>query len=74
MHSDLSAHLHSDECNAIIKRLQNCRQENAFMKFLGACNDIDRELVKCLRRDREAKRKKNKESSDLRYKRNTTSQ
>lgn len=44
------------------------------MKFLGACNDIDRELVKCLRRDREAKRKKNKESSDLRYKRNTTSQ
>uniref|UniRef100_A0A6M2DR29 COX assembly mitochondrial protein n=1 Tax=Xenopsylla cheopis TaxID=163159 RepID=A0A6M2DR29_XENCH len=69
MHSDLSPHLHSDECNILIQRLQNCHKENTFTKFLGACNEIDTELKKCLRKDREVKRRKNKEIAELRYNR-----
>uniref|UniRef100_A0A0V0G994 COX assembly mitochondrial protein n=1 Tax=Triatoma dimidiata TaxID=72491 RepID=A0A0V0G994_TRIDM len=61
MHSDLSPHLHTVECNIVISKLKECHADNTFLKFLGVCSDIDRELVKCLKKEREAKRKKNAE-------------
>ncbi|XP_076055864.1 protein Abitram-like isoform X3 [Oratosquilla oratoria] len=51
MHPDLSKHLHSEECNRLIERLNVCHEENKFRKFLGACNDIDRELNQCLKQE-----------------------
>ncbi|XP_014089985.1 COX assembly mitochondrial protein 2 homolog [Bactrocera oleae] len=55
MHTDLSPHLHTSECNTLIEQLNNCHIENQFAKFLGVCNDIDNQLVRCLKRERQAR-------------------
>ncbi|CAH1407994.1 unnamed protein product [Nezara viridula] len=63
MHPDLSSHLHSDECNLLIQKLLDCRKENKIGHWFGKCTDIDFELNKCLKREREEKRKRNAESA-----------
>ncbi|XP_006821845.1 COX assembly mitochondrial protein 2 homolog [Saccoglossus kowalevskii] len=64
MHGDLSPHLHSEECNIIIQQLHNCHKENPWKKFIGACNELDASMVRCLRREREGRRAANKLKSD----------
>ncbi|KAK8392134.1 hypothetical protein O3P69_017619 [Scylla paramamosain] len=59
MHPDLSPHLHSDKCNALIDQLHSCHEENKLMKFMGACNDIDRAVLKCLKAERLQRRANN---------------
>ncbi|KAL5021953.1 hypothetical protein ScPMuIL_001108 [Solemya velum] len=61
MHPDLSTHLHSDECNKIIQAYSQCHVDNPWKKFLGACNELDREMNACIKREREDRRKANKE-------------
>ncbi|XP_044763183.1 COX assembly mitochondrial protein 2 homolog [Coccinella septempunctata] len=63
MHPDLSSHLHTDECNLLIESLQKCHEENPFLKFFGKCNQQDTLMVKCLRQERLARRRKNFEAS-----------
>ncbi|XP_073461642.1 COX assembly mitochondrial protein 2 homolog isoform X2 [Aquarana catesbeiana] len=62
--ADLSPHLHTDECNVIINMLKRCHTENKFLKYFGQCNDIDREMRKCLRGEYENNRNASRARSD----------
>lgn len=64
MHTDLSAHLHSDECNQLIRLLQNCHADHPFAKFVGICNDEDAYMLRCLKKERIGRRALNRQKSD----------
>eukprot|EP00127_Corallochytrium_limacisporum_P003816 Clim_evm30s153 gene=Clim_evmTU30s153 len=51
MHPPLDEHLHSSECNKIIRELELCHKDNPWMQYLGVCNDIKNQLNQCLREE-----------------------
>ncbi|XP_075234218.1 COX assembly mitochondrial protein 2 homolog isoform X2 [Lycorma delicatula] len=57
MHTNLSPHLHTDECNLLIKELSECLGNNRFRKFLLVCDDLEVKVEQCLKKEIIAKRK-----------------
>ena len=59
MHPPLHPHLHSEDCRKIIEALARCHAEHTWKKYLGACNDLKRELDRCLKKEYAEKRRLN---------------
>ena len=58
MHSPLDAHLHTPECNAIIRKLIECHEQHSKLSQLfGACEQLDLDMRKCTRAERIARTK-----------------
>ncbi|RZB39632.1 Cmc1 domain containing protein [Asbolus verrucosus] len=63
MHTDLSPHLHGEQCNDLIKILRDCHAEHPFGKFIGFCNGADSAMTRCLKEERLKRRQRNYEKS-----------
>lgn len=63
MHSDLSPHLHTPECNTLIDLLKKCHEDNKFAKFIGVCNTVDQKVVNCLRNERHERSRVNRQQA-----------
>ena len=70
MHSPLDPHLHTAECNEIIKKLLECHEQNSKWKqfTMHTCDELDTLMRKCTKKERLARTDQHLESARARNK------
>ncbi|KAJ1909574.1 hypothetical protein IWQ60_011100 [Tieghemiomyces parasiticus] len=58
MHPQLSEH-RAPQCAELIRKLQQCHNENIWTKYFGECNEAKVKLTECLRAERVERTQKN---------------
>ena len=67
MHVPLDEHLHTEECNIIIRDLKRCHEETSlFSQFFGGCNQLDWAMRACTRKERLARTAENRDNAHKR--------
>ena len=68
MHTPLDAHLHTPECNEIIRKLKECHEQHGkWTQFaFGVCEDLDTLMRRCTKQERLARRKENHDAANTR--------
>ena len=66
MHPPLQLHLHSEECQRVIKQLLACHKEHPTRKYFGKCNEFKLSLNRCLQEEYVRRRQANYEQSQRR--------
>ncbi|KAJ1985388.1 hypothetical protein H4R34_000042 [Dimargaris verticillata] len=62
MHPQLSEHK-TPQCAELIQRLHACHQDKPVGKYFGRCNSVKSDLTLCLRKERQARTKTNRENA-----------
>ncbi|KXJ07281.1 COX assembly mitochondrial protein 2-like [Exaiptasia diaphana] len=62
MHPLLAPHLH-EKCLELIELLHKCHEEHKFGKFFGMCNEIERNMQRCLKAESKERRYRNMEEA-----------
>lgn len=52
---------HNSVCNEFFYKVQDCQYEHPFGKFVGYCNDVEKEMRKCIKEQRQINRGINRE-------------
>lgn len=50
---------HNIACNDFFMKYQDCQYEHPFRKFLGYCNDLEKQMRLCIKEQRQINREKN---------------
>ena len=66
MHPSLQLHLHSDECQRVIKALLACHQAHPARRYVGACNQLKLALNRCLQDEYVRRRSANQDQAQER--------
>eukprot|EP00126_Sphaerothecum_destruens_P009741 Sdes_comp20576_c0_seq1m15480 len=69
MHPPLDLHLHSEECQVIIKEFTACHEANFYNRFIGACNKLRNKVDKCLYKEYVQARRHNQKLGEERKER-----
>ncbi|RLU19483.1 hypothetical protein DMN91_008040 [Ooceraea biroi] len=70
---DRSLAVHNAECNWIFRKYQDCESEHPYGRFLGYCGQIHKEMIECIKEQRQIRRQANLDQARRKYEKKISS-